>query len=250
MSTQAESVILLGVGGSKSDNMSTHGTSKLDSHVSKSTNADNTNSLASGDLPVAQRRVCSDTGTQQGSSSGKVQVLGDAKNEVLVNNNAVRVATLSDSSEMLIDTTVSPYLVVAVVLVANLAVIAGQVGVDQAANSNKVTNLELGDLGANLGNATNDLVSRDNRVLGVAPLTLGCVNVGVANSTELNVDLNVCLRGLTTSKIVGTKRGSRAGSGVGLGSVGSGHLLFWLFFGFFLTMEKNVADELAVVPEV
>lgn len=51
----------------------------------------------------------------------------------------------------------------AVVLLIVLALIAGQVGANLSANTGTVANLDLGDLGSDLDDLTNDLVSYAER---------------------------------------------------------------------------------------
>ena len=75
-----------------------------------------------------------------------------------------------------------------------LALGAGAVGVDQAADGGEVAGLEFGDGGADLGDAADDFVAGDAGVDGghdAAPLVAGLVEVGVADAAEEDLDLDV-----------------------------------------------------------
>ena len=68
------------------------------------------------------------------------------------------------------------------------------VRVDHTPDRGKVAGLELGNSGADLGYAADDLMSRNNRVLGgheSAPLVAHRMQTGVADTTEQNLDLHV-----------------------------------------------------------
>ena len=87
-----------------------------------------------------------------------LEVLGDLENKVLVNTNVRRVTSLGDSAVRVLSA-VSIDLVRAVVLLVGLALVAGKIGADLGTRSNTVANLVLGDLGSDLDDAANDLVS-------------------------------------------------------------------------------------------
>ena len=79
-------------------------------------------------------------------------------------------------------------------LEAGLALGAGAVRVDQAADRGEVAGLELGDRGADLGDAPDDLMPRDDRVdrrHELAPLVADRVEVGMADAAEEDLDLYV-----------------------------------------------------------
>ena len=87
-----------------------------------------------------------------------LEVLGDLENKVLVNTNVRRVTSLGDSAVRVLSA-VGIDLVRAVVLLVGLALVAGKIGADLGTRSNTVANLVLGDLGSDLDDAANDLVS-------------------------------------------------------------------------------------------
>ena len=103
-------------------------------------------------------------------------------------------------------------------LEAGLALGAGAVGVDHAADRGEVARLELGDGGADLGDAADDLVAGNAGIDGghhAAPLVAGLVEVGVADAAEEDLDLHVVLGGIAPRDRGGSKRRSRTGNGIG-----------------------------------
>ena len=109
----------------------------------------------------------------KGAAPARFEVRGDAQDEPLVDDDAVGVAAVGDASEMLVRRVVGEGQVRAELLEAGLALGAGAVGVDHAADRGEVAGLELGDGGADLGDAADDLVAGDAGVDGghdAAPL--------------------------------------------------------------------------------
>ena len=79
-------------------------------------------------------------------------------------------------------------------LEAGLALGAGAVGVDHAADRGEIAGLELGDCGADLRDTADDLMAGDagvDRGHDVAPLIADLVEIGVADAAEEDLDLNV-----------------------------------------------------------
>ena len=103
-------------------------------------------------------------------------------------------------------------------LEAGLAIRAGVVGIDQAADARQVARLELGDGRADLGDPTDDLVARHNRIdrgHDAAPLVAHRVEVGMADAAEEDLDLHVAFGRIATRDRGGGQRRSRTGRGVG-----------------------------------
>ena len=81
-------------------------------------------------------------------------------------------------------------------LQATLALGAGAIRIDHAANRSQVTGLVLRNGGPDLGDTTNDFVTGDDRVIRgheLAPLVADRVQIGVADATEQNFDLHVAV---------------------------------------------------------
>jgi hypothetical protein len=82
----------------------------------------------------------------------------------------------------------------AVVLLVRLAVVAGQIGTNLRTNTSAVANLELGDLGADLDDLSNDLVPYAERQRDVlSPATGDGVDVGGADTAGVNGNVNIML---------------------------------------------------------
>ena len=90
-------------------------------------------------------------------------------------------------------------------LKAGLALRAGPVGVDHAANRGEVAWLEPGDCRADFGDTTDDLMARDAGVdsgHGPAPLVPDLVEIGVTDPAEKNFYLYVVFGGITRAIVV------------------------------------------------
>ena len=103
-------------------------------------------------------------------------------------------------------------------LEAGLALRAGAVRIDQAADRGEVARLVLGDRRADLGDAADDLVARHDRVdrgHELAPLVADRMEVGVADAAEEDFDLHVAVGRIAPRDRGGGQRRGRAGGGVG-----------------------------------
>ena len=172
---------------------------KLHAHVTQSAETDHANFLALGDAPVVHRRVGGDAGAKQRSDSGKLQVRWDAQDKPLVDDDALGVAAISDASQMLVGEVVSQGEIRTELLEARLALGAGAVGIDHAADCGEVAGLELRDRGADLGDAADDFMAGNARVDGghhAAPLVADLVQIGVTDAAVENFDLHVVFGGI------------------------------------------------------
>ena len=144
--------------------------------------------------------------------------MGRCRTKRSVDDNAVGVAAVGDAARVLVGEVVGEGEVRAELLEAGLALGAGAVGVDHAADCGEVAGLEFGYRGADLGDAADDLVAGDAGVDGghhAAPLIAGLVEIGVTDAAEEDFDLNVVLGWIAPRDRSGGKRRSRAGSGIG-----------------------------------
>ncbi len=168
--------------------------SDLHAHVAQPAETDHADILALGDAPVAHGRVRRDPGAEERRRSREVEVGGDAHHEALVDDDAVGVTTVGDTSEVLVPRVVGEGSVRAELLEAGSALGAGAVGVDEAAHRGEVAARESGDGGADLRDAADDLVAGDAGVDGghhAAPLVPDRVEIGVADPAEEDLDLHV-----------------------------------------------------------
>ena len=119
---------------------------------------------------------------------------------------------------MLVRAVVGQGQVRAKLLKASLALGAGAVGVDHAADRDEVARFVLGDCGANLGDAADDLMAGDagvDRGHHIAPLVTDLMKIGVADAAEENLDLHVAFGRIAPWDRVGGERRCLTGSGVG-----------------------------------
>ncbi len=192
--TEAEGVSLLAGRGGEDDDVGSERMSKLHAQVAQSAETDHANFLALCDAPAAHGRVCCDPGAEQRRSPGKIEVGGDAQDEAFVNDDALGVATIGDACEVLVRGVVGEDYIWAELLKASPTLGTRAVRIYHAANRGEVTRLELGNCRADLGYTADDFVAGDNRVdsgYEATPLVTHLVEVGVADATEEDFDLNV-----------------------------------------------------------
>src|SRR5271156_6484210 len=86
---------------------------ELNTHVAKSTEPDDADFLALGDSPVVQRREGGDSGTQQRRGSSEVEIRRNLQHKPLGDDDAVRVAAISNTAAPLVRKIVSKCEIVA-----------------------------------------------------------------------------------------------------------------------------------------
>jgi hypothetical protein len=119
-----------------------------------------------------------------------------------MDTNVRGVTALGDVSGVHVLLTPSVDLVSAVGLVVVLALLALQAAVDLSTNTDTLSNLGEGDLGANLDDLADNLVTDGERVRAVTPVTVDLVHVTGADTAALNLDINVLLVEGTGSKVI------------------------------------------------
>ena len=82
--------------------MGSERTGELDAHVTQTAEADHADLLALGDAPVAHGRVRRDPGAEQRRDPGKIEVGGEAQNELFIDDDAVGVAAVGDAPEVFV----------------------------------------------------------------------------------------------------------------------------------------------------
>ena len=230
---EAERVLRLVGRGGEDDDVGPERMGELHAHVAQPAEADHADLLALGDAPVAHGRVGRDAGAEERRGPGEVEVRGDAQDEALVDDDAVGVAAVGDRGRpVLVRRVVGEGQVRAELLEAGLAVGAGAVRVDQAADRGEVAGLVLGDRRADLGDPPDDLVAGDDRVdrgHELAPLVADRVEVGVADAAEEDFDLHVAFGRIASRDRGGGQRRCRTGGGIGFRLVHGLMLLFVCF---------------------
>ena len=204
-----------------------HRVSELDGHVAQPTEADDGDLLAGTGAPATQRGVGGDAGAQQRRRRGRVDAVRNGEDEAGVHDDVGRVAALGDGAVAVGAGVGGHHAVEAVLLVAVAAVGALAAGVDHAADADTVTDPVAGDVGADLGDDTHDLVSRhDGERLG-SPVAVDGVDVGVTDPGVLDLDEDV-VRADVAAFDDGRGQGlAGGGSGVGVDA----HWWIFLFCG-------------------
>jgi hypothetical protein len=145
-------------------------------------------------------RRSGDPGAQQRRGPGEIEVGGDTEGKVVFDNDAIGVAAVGDAPEVLVRGVVGEHRVRAELLKAGLALGAGAVRIDHAADGGEVTGLEPGDRRTDLGNSADDFVAGDTGVHGghdALPLVPDLVEIGVADTAEENFDLHIAFGWIT-----------------------------------------------------
>ena len=218
MGAQAEAVGDLGGGGGEEHDVRAEGPGELHAHVTEAAETDDADLLARADLPVAERRIGRDTRAEQGSGRGKVQALRDAEGEGLVDDDGGGVAAEGVAAEVLVGAVIGERgSREAELLQALLAARAGAAGVDHAARGADVADLDLGDLGADRGDAADDLVARDAGIVRARPFAAGRMDVGVADAAEENLHRDIGRAGRAPGDLHRGEQGGGGGGAVGLG---------------------------------
>src|SRR5262249_45229390 len=179
--------------------------------------------------------------------SGEIELGRDTQDKVFVDNDAIRVATIGDASEVLVREVVSEGYVAAELLKASLALGTGPVGIDHAAHRGEVAGLVLGHCRAYLRDTADDLMARDagvDRGHDAAPLVTDLVEIGVADTAEEDFDLNVVFGGIAPRDRGGGKRRCRTSSGVSF-SVVHGCILL---YSKYVSMRSDKPDSMIVSP--
>src|SRR5437870_9526277 len=175
--------------------------SKFYRHMAESAEADYANFLALSDAPVMHRGVRSDTGAEQRRGCGEIEIGGDAQDKVFIDDDVFGIAAVGHASEVFVRRVEGEDHVRAELLKASLALWAGAVRIDHAADRDQVAGLVLGNCRADLGHTADDLVTGDNRVIRgheLAPLVADRMEIGVADAAEQDLDLNVALSWIAT----------------------------------------------------
>jgi hypothetical protein len=112
---------------------------------------------------------------------------------VLFDHDTVRIAAIGDASEMNIWRVIGEDPVWAELLEAILALVTVTVGVNHATDCSNIAWLEFGDCRADLGDTADDLMSRNAWIDSGhrTPLATDLVEVRVADTTEMDFNLNV-----------------------------------------------------------
>ena len=215
--TQAQRVVLLVGRSGKDDRVGPERMGKFYRHVAKAAQTDHANFLALGDTPVAHRRVSCYACAEKRPGPGEFEVAGDAQNEVFIDDDAIGISAIGDTSKVLVRSVVGEHQVRAKLLQAGLALWARAVGIDQAADGSKVARFIFIDFRADLGDTPDDFMARDDRVNSghdAAPFVTNLVEVGVADATEKDFYLDIVFSRTASRNRGGSQPRCGTGSGI------------------------------------
>src|SRR4029077_11138803 len=222
--TQAKRIILLVRRSGEDDDVRSERMSKFYRHMAETSQTDHSYFLAVRDIPMAHGRVSGYACAQERRRCREFELRRNSQYELFIDDDAIGVATVSDSSQIFVRAVVGEYHVRTKLLKARFAIWAGAVRIDQAANRGEFAGLGLGAFRADLGHTADDFMARDNRVNrrhDTAPLVTNLVKIGVADAAEKDFDLDVAFRRIATIDLGGNQRRCRAGCGVGFRFVSS-----------------------------
>jgi len=131
------------------------------------------------------------------------------QNKVLVDDYAVGIAAVGDAAEVLVRGVVGEGPVWAELLQAGLALAAGAIGIDQAADRGEIARPEPGDSGTDPGDTAEDFMARHagvDRRHDIVPLVTDQVQIGVADAAEQDLDLHVVFGWIAARDCRGCKR--------------------------------------------
>src|SRR5687768_7913111 len=132
--------------------------------------ADDAHPLTGSHLPMAKRRVGSNSGAKQGRSGRGRQLLRYPEHEILIDHDLVRVTAVSGTAQNGIGTVVSQGERVLTELLESFAAVGTvAAGVHHAADADQVADGEPGNFDAHLLHLPDDLMTRDHGEHGATP---------------------------------------------------------------------------------
>ena len=192
---EAETVFDLAGRSREEHDMGSERLRELHCHVAEAAETDNANLLPRADFPMPERGVRRDAGAEEGGDAGEIEIAGDLQGESLVYHDRFGVAAQSVAAGVGIGAVVREGCALfAVDFVAGFAGGAGAAGIDHAARSGEIVDLEAGDGGANGSDAADDFMAGDARVLRgheCGPFVASLMEIGVADATKEDFDLYV-----------------------------------------------------------
>ena len=201
VSAEAKRVLLLVRRSGEHDNVGSERVAELHRHVAKPTETNHTDFLALAHTPVAHRRVCRDSSAKQRRGAGGIQIRRDAQNEVFVDDDAFRIATIGKAAEVFVRRIESEDHVRTELFKACFAVVAGAVRIDHATDRDEIACLVLGNCRSDLDNTTDDLMPGNDRIVRgheLAPFVAHRMKIGVTDAAEEDLDLHVAISWITT----------------------------------------------------
>jgi hypothetical protein len=187
--------------GGEDDDVGTESISKFHGHMTEPAETDHANFLALGDAPMMHGRVSRDAGTQQRRGSGGIKIGRDTQDEAFIDDDAFGVATVGKTSKMFVRRVEGEDHVRAELFKPSLAVRAGAVGIDHAADRDEIAWLVPCNCRANLGDTADNLMAGNDWVIRgheLAPLVPYRMKIGVADAAEEDLNLHIAISWITT----------------------------------------------------
>jgi hypothetical protein len=196
-----------------------HRVGQFDAHVAEAAKPDDADLLAGAGVPVAQRRIGGDAGTQQRRHGLEMIHVADAQHEFLVDDDVGGIAAVGVLATERGPVVGAGEAVLAIILFTVLARVAVAATVDHAADADRVAGLEAFHVLADRGDGADDFVARHRRVLRVVPFVAYGVQVRVTHAAIEDVDGDIVRSGCATldgmrgQRFVGGLRGVGGGLG-------------------------------------
>ena len=118
---------------------------KLDTHMAEPTQADYADLFALANALAAHGRVSCDAGAKKRRGASEIEIGGDLQNEAFIDDDAIGVATLGNTSEVLVGGVEGQRHVWAEIFKPGFAAGAGAVRIDQATDGGEIARLVLGN---------------------------------------------------------------------------------------------------------
>jgi hypothetical protein len=155
----------LALRGGEENRVRAKGVGELDAHVAQAAQADDTDSLSLGHVPLAERGVRGNAGAQERRCAGRVKRRRHLEGEGLVDDDVLGVSAVRRLTGVLVDPAVGEArgAAGAELFEAALAAGAGAAGVDQAPDGGQVADLELLHIATDRGDSPRGSHARGRR---------------------------------------------------------------------------------------
>jgi len=151
-------------------------------------------------------------GAEQGSHCGKVQILGNVEDKILIRDDHVGISAIRSAPGLFFRTVVGEDRAFFAELFQMLAAArAFPAGIHQAADRRGIPDFEFADVIAHCSHLANDLMAGNAGIDRVVPFVAGLMQVRVADAAVEDVDLHVMRTGRAAFE---GKRGEGAGGGL------------------------------------
>ena len=195
--TQTQRILRLARGGRQHHHVGAKGMGEFHAHVAEPAQAHNADLLALADLVVAEGGIGGDTGTQQGSAGGQIEISRHPQHEGFVHDHMIGIAAVGHATEVFVRGVVGEDgATLAELFKSVAAVFATAAGIHHAADCGEITFLKMFDLGTGFDDAPDNLVAEHAGIGRATPLIAADVQIRVANTAKKNLDMYIFRAGL------------------------------------------------------